>query len=201
MKKQQQLVGFSLRYCEYMFEMIRALLRSEFIFIFGSVDRGTPTRPRCAESFGLSSIFLFIFAAPWLTGQIVAMECGVGQKERRTRNSVTSWRGLTLFPRSPLTLFVSYSLSSAIQSLFSLQAFLAFSPSLTHSFTLSGCCTLMWCWPRYSRLASFLTHTHTHSQHRYILRLEQHRHKIPRAQHTHMRSNRNVWEYPLWLPL
>lgn len=53
----------------------------------------------------LPAIFLFIFAAPWLTGQIVAMECAVGQKERRSRNSVTSWRGLTLF-LPPLTLFV-----------------------------------------------------------------------------------------------
>lgn len=53
----------------------------------------------------LPAIFLLIFAAPWLTGQIVAMECAVGQKERRSRNSVTSWRGLTRF-LPPLTLFV-----------------------------------------------------------------------------------------------
>lgn len=92
----------------------------------------------------LPAIFLFIFAAPWLTGQIVAMECAVGQKERRSRNSVTSWRGLTLF-LPPLTLFVHPTAAAPSSYLI-----LCLSPSEARFslcsltlFSLSGCCVLM----------------------------------------------------------
>lgn len=67
---------------------------------------------------------------------------------------------------SSLTLFVSQSVYSSVQSLFSLPVFLALDLSITYLFTLSGCCTLMWCWPRYSLLGlflhsfCFLTHTY-----------------------------------------
>lgn len=61
------------------------------------------------------------------------MECAVGQKEQRSRNSVTSWRGLTLF-LPPLTGFVppsyfSLSLPLYLCTMFSFS--LSFSPSLS----------------------------------------------------------------------
>lgn len=106
------------------------------------------------------TIFLCIFAAPWLTAQIVAMECAVGQKERRSRNSVTSWRGLTLF-LPPLTPFVhslslSLVLSLCIRSSFSLSLSLYFD---------AGPGTLAWPFSSFSLLQNtkhgYIQHTHT----------------------------------------
>lgn len=132
----------------------------------------------------LFTIFLFLFEAPWLTGQIVAMECAVGQKKRRCRNPVTSWRGLTLF-LPPLTLFVhSHSLflsSSSIQSL----CFFIRSESLSLSLRLpcfdAGPGTLAWpflfLYIFLARNNIGLLHPHTLTQ-------------------TYTLTNRNVWESP-----
>lgn len=115
----------SVSYCDML-----ALLRLHEIFVQVPVP--------------LPAIFFFIFAAPWLTGQIVAMECAAGQKERRSRNSVTSWRGLTLF-LPPLTVFVHpTSASPSSYLILRLSPFEAwfYLCSLT-LFPLSGCWVLM----------------------------------------------------------
>lgn len=116
----------------------------------------TSLRWAVSSFFFYSTIFLFIFAAPWLTGQIVAMECAVGQKERRSRNSVTSWRGLTLPAPLPHFHHSLSSLSLYLKLVFPLRS------SLTHSFSLlyfdAGPGTLAW--PLFLHSLS-LFHTHT----------------------------------------
>lgn len=144
-----------------------------------------------------SSIFLFIFAAPWLTGQSVAMECAVGQKKRRSRNSLTSWRGLTCFHHlSTLPVFVSYSLSSFFPP--SLLLYHSFS----HSFSVSaliyfdaGSGTPAWPFPPFS-----LSQAHTQTQ-SCILSLQQHRLvACTRTAPTHSHKQECVG-ISLWLPL
>lgn len=122
-----------------------------------------------------SSIFLFIFAAPWLTGQSVAMECAVGQKKRRSRNSLTSWRGLTCF----------HHLSTHSPCLFLILSLVSPPPHLSFSTTLS--LTLSLCQPSYTSMQAqvpllglfllhSLSHTRAHAQTQScILSLQQHR--------------------------
>lgn len=135
-----------------------------------------------------SSIFLFIFAAPWLTGQSVAMECAVGQKKRRSRNSLTSWRGLTCFHHlSTLPVFVSYSLSS-------------FSPHRSFPTTLSlrqPSYTLMQA--QVLLLGLFLhslSLTHAHKHKAVFLACNNTDLLHAHASHRHTLTNRNVWESP-----
>lgn len=130
-----------------------------------------------------SSIFLFIFLsslAHW-SDSCYGMWCGTKGVEIQKLSDLLE---RSLSPSS-VTLFVSQSVYS-VHSLFSLPAFLALDLSITYLFTLSGCCTLMWRWHRYSLLGLFL-HSFcflTHIQHGYILQ----QHTLVHAQnHTNLK--------------
>lgn len=69
------------------------------------------------------------------------MECGVGQKEWRSRNSVTSWRGLFL-PLPLLYLCPSLSTPLFIACFPSLRFLLSICPSLTCSLCQAAA---LWC--------------------------------------------------------
>lgn len=149
--------------------------------------------------------FIFFLLPVWLVRLLL---WNVVWDKRRSRNSLTSWRGLTLspsFPSHPICILFSLLLHS--KPVFPLFASLAFSLSLTPSFTLSGCCTLMWCWPRYS-LPCLLLHIHTHTP------TQMHTTSLYSLTRTTQSvlctiwntrpgflTSRNVWESPLWLPL
>lgn len=149
----------------------------------------------CVLSFFLSppsSIFLFIFAAPWLTGQSVAMECAVGQKKRRSRNSLTSWRGLTCFNHLSTLSPCLFLILSLVCS----PPHLSFPTTLSHSFLVSaliyfdaGSGTPAWPFPPFS-----LSHTHKHK----AVFLACHNTGLlhAHASHRHTLTNRNVWESP-----
>lgn len=188
--------------------------------------RAVKTKPvhvyQCEVGWELFPLYFFSFLR--LPGWLVRLLLWNVLWDKRSGDPETQWPPGEASLSFSLSMFLcSHSLSLSVhilsslflpffflQSLFSFSAFPPSSPlfSLTHFFSLSVFCSLMWCRPRYSRLASFFalwlfTHTHTHTcrhttllcsyglqQHRLVHAQKSHKHNLKHTlSHTGMCGN------------